>query len=126
MKPKTKRIVNIIAAIVPAAMAIMSGIMKFTAAPELVAGFEKIGIAKQMPLLGTMEIVFSILYIIPRTMRLGFILLSCYFAGALAVEMANNMPFNALTPIVLVWIGTFVRDRSVFFPTTPKAEVAGA
>lgn len=124
MKPRTKTIINIVATAIPSAMIVMSGIMKFAAPPEMLEGFTKMGIAQYMPLLGIMEIGFTLLFIFPRTMRLGFILLSCYFAGAIATELVMGMPFNALLPMGLLWIGAFIRDRSVFF--SPAHRVAAA
>jgi hypothetical protein len=49
-------------------------------------------------------------------MKLGFILASCYFAGAIATELSHNaLKVNPFIPIVLLWIGAFIRDRSIFF-----------
>ncbi|MBL7780612.1 MAG: DoxX family protein [Saprospiraceae bacterium] len=95
-------------------MVIMSGIMKFVAPPEMAEKMTHLGIGAYLPMLGLMEITFALLFVWPKTMRIGFVLLSCYFAGALAVELANAQPFNALIPMVLVWISAFLRDREVF------------
>jgi len=49
-------------------------------------------------------------------MKLGLILTSCYFAGAIATELSHNaLKVNPFIPIVLLWIGAFIRDRSIFF-----------
>jgi hypothetical protein len=49
-------------------------------------------------------------------MKLGFILASCYFAGAIATELSHEvLKVNPFVPIVLLWIGAFLRDRSTFF-----------
>jgi len=41
---------------------------------------------------------------------------SCYFAGAIATELSHDdLKVNPFIPIVLLWIGAFIRDRSVFF-----------
>jgi hypothetical protein len=49
-------------------------------------------------------------------MRIGFILLSCYFAGALATELSHQASPNAFTPLVLVWLATLLRDVTIFIP----------
>lgn len=126
MQTRTRKIVNTIAAIIPAAMVIMSGFMKFNPPADMLAGFEKMGIAKHMPMLGIMELSFSLLFLYPPTLRMGFILLSCYFAGALATELSYGLPFNALLPMGLVWIGTFIRDRQLFLSFVQKPAVAKA
>ena len=53
---------------------------------------------------------------VPATFKLGFILASCYFAGAIATELSHDaLKVNPFIPIVLLWIGAFIRDRSIFF-----------
>ncbi|GAB3641580.1 hypothetical protein [Spirosoma arcticum] len=51
---------------------------------------------------------------------LSFILLSCYFAGALATELSHHAPLVALLPLVLIWISAFLRDSRVFLPSMNK------
>jgi hypothetical protein len=68
-----------------------------------------------------MEIAFTALFIFPKTMKIGFILLSCYFAGALATELSHNGPLlNPVMPLALVWIAAFLRNPSIFLPETSK------
>jgi uncharacterized membrane protein YphA (DoxX/SURF4 family) len=126
MQTRTRKIVNTIAAIIPAAMVIMSGIMKFNPPADMLAGFQKMGLLPHLPMLGIMEIGFSLLFLYRPTLRLGFMLLSCYFAGALATELSYGLPFNALLPMGLVWIGTFIRDKGLFLSFLQKPAVARA
>ena len=63
-----------------------------------------------------MEIAFAALFVVPATMKLGFILASCYFAGAIATELSHEtLKVNPFIPIALLWIGAFIRDRSILF-----------
>ncbi|MGV3560908.1 DoxX family protein [Larkinella arboricola] len=117
MNSKIKRIATILFTVLAAGMTIFSGIMKLTASPEMVATLNKMGVAPYVTLLGMMEIVFALLYLYPKTMKLGFILLSCYFAGALATELSHGTPFNAVLPMVLIWISAFLRDQTIFLPS---------
>lgn len=114
MSPKVYRIITIILTVLAAGMPIMSGILKFTQSPEVMETLAKVGVDKQVLFLGAMEVGFALLFIYPKTMKLGFILLSCYFAGAIATELSHGMPLNAVTPIVLVWIATYLRDKTAF------------
>ena len=67
-----------------------------------------------------MEIVFGVLFIIPATMKLGFILTSCYFAGAMAAELSHGgITISPVIPLVVLWIAAFIRDKSIFLPTAP-------
>jgi hypothetical protein len=49
-------------------------------------------------------------------MKLGFLFLSCYFAGA-ATEFSHGMtPISPTIILVIIWVATFVRDKSIFIP----------
>jgi len=61
-----------------------------------------------------MEIALAALFVLPATMKLGFILASCYFAGAVGTELSHNaLKVNSFIPIVLLWIGAFIRDHLI-------------
>ncbi len=124
MQQKTKRIIHLTAAIVPALMVIGSGLGKLAGAKPVVEKLKFIGVGDYIPLLGIMEIVFAVLFIIPKTSRLGFILLSCYFAGAIAVDLSHQQSIvPPLMLMALVWIGAFIRDASVFMPSAKNKEI---
>src|SRR5882724_3077413 len=117
MQQKTKKIVNTIGAVIPASLVLLSGVMKLTGAKAVVEKLSAMGVGPYIPFFGILEIVFAVLFIIPKTMRLGFVLLSCYFAGAIATDLSHGGSIaNALLPLSLVWIGMFVRDKSAFMP----------
>ncbi len=56
----------------------------------------KLGAGRYLRLLGVMEIAFAALFVMPATMKLGFILASCYFADAIATELSHDV-FEGLT-----------------------------
>jgi hypothetical protein len=92
-----------------------SGIMKLAGAPAIVEGMTKLGVGPYIPFLGVMEIVFTALFLFPKTSKIGFLLITCYFAGALATDLSHG---NAiLTPVlilVLVWVAAFLRKPEIF------------
>ncbi len=114
---KAYKIVTIVVTALAGLMVVFSGIMKLMKSDEVINGMTKMGVENYIIILGCMEIGFTALFIYPKTMKIGFILLTCYFAGAIATELSHNSPLNAITPMVLVWIATFLRDRSVFLPS---------
>ena len=62
------------------------------------------------------SLVIAALFVVPATMKLGFILACCYFGGAIATELSRDvLKVNPFVPIILLWIGAFIRDRSIFF-----------
>jgi hypothetical protein len=119
---KAKKIIITVITVLAAAMPIMSGIMKLLKSPEVVSKLSAFGVGDYLDLLGIMEIVFAGLFVYPKTMKLGFILLSCYFAGAMATDLSHGSSVvNAMIPLVLIWIAAFLRDPGIFFPSAePK------
>lgn len=109
-------IVQLLATWIPALLIALSGVMKLSRHPKVVEGMSTLGVGRYLRLLGVMEIAFAALFVVPATMKLGFVLASCYFAGAIATELSHDaLKVNPFIPIVLLWIGAFIRDRSIFF-----------
>ncbi len=65
-------------------------------------------------IIGAGELISLILFIIPKTMRLGTVLLSAYFGGAIMFHMAHPDPTNQvfMAPagfLVFIWIIAWIR-----------------
>lgn len=96
----------------PALMLLFSGAMKFSGSPEIAKGFEHLGI----PLghaagLGTLELVCTLIYIIPRTSVLGAILLTGYLGGAIQTHVRIGEPvYTHIILGVVIWGGIFLRE----------------
>ena len=73
--------------------------------------------AEQIVEIGTVLLVCTILYVIPRTSVLGGILLTGYLGGATVTNLrAGNPLLQVLFPVifgVLVWGGLFLRDEAL-------------
>ena len=109
-------IINLLATWIPALLVVLLGVLKLSGNPKIAEEISKLGVGRYLRLLGVMEIVFAALFVVPATMKLGFILASCYFAGAIATELSHDvLKVNPFVPIVLLWIGAFIRDSSIFF-----------
>jgi hypothetical protein len=109
-------VIQILATWIPALLIALSGVLKLSGNPAIVEGMTRLGVGRYLRLLGVMEIAFAVLFVIPATMKLGFILASCYFGGAIATELSHDaLKANPFVPIVLLWMGAFIRDRSIFF-----------
>jgi hypothetical protein len=113
---KAKKIATIAITALASLLPVLSGIMKLSHNPEIVETLTKVGMGSYLIPLGLMEIGFAALFIYPKTMKIGFILLTCYFAGALATELSHGAAFNAVLPLALIWIAAFLRDPSIFLP----------
>lgn len=107
---------------VPALMIAASGIMKLLGSPEVKATLETVGAADLRVPLGLMELLFAALFVYPRTLKLGLLLLTSYFAGAIATDLTHaHTPGPAILILTLVWIAAFIRDRTAFLPAAPSA-----
>ena len=98
---------------------LFDGIMKFfmdKLPPEaLEAGAALQWPMEKMPLVGTILLICTLLYVIPRTSVLGAILLTGYLGGAIAshVRVSNPLFTHTLFPIyiaILIWLGLYLRD----------------
>ncbi len=112
---KTKKYLANVLLLLTTVMVILSGLMKAIQLPWSVNGLVKFNLADAAIALGLMEMTFAVLFIFPKTMRIGFILLSCYFAGAMATELSHDgSMFNPAVPLSLIWITAFLRDKYIF------------
>lgn len=114
MSTKTKRIISIVLMALPSLMLVMSAAMKLMAAPEIVAGLTKGGLGNFIQLFGVVELIAVVLLWIPKTYKIGFLLLCCYLGGALSIELASAQPPAAAIFLTLLWIGMFLKDKAVF------------
>jgi hypothetical protein len=116
---KAQKIIAWILTGISALLIVSSGIAKLTGAKDVVEGLTKYGLGPYIPFLGVMEIVFALFFLFPQTIKIGFILISCYFAGALATDLSHGG--NIAAPIVilaLVWIASFLRNQNIFLNTS--------
>ena len=108
--------INLLATWIPALLIAFLGMLKLMGNPGVAEEISKLGVGRYLRLLGVMEIAFAALFVVPATMKLGFILASCYFAGAIATELShNNLKVNPFIPIALLWIGAFIRAPRFLF-----------
>jgi hypothetical protein len=109
-------LIQLLATWIPALLIALSGVLKLSRNPKIVETMTTLGVGRHLRLLGIMEVAFAALFVVPATMKLGFILASCYFGGAIATELSHDaLKVNPFLPIVLLWVGAFIRERSIFF-----------
>lgn len=108
--------ISYIMSAVPVFMLLMSAGMKISQSAQVVDGFSKMGFPNWEILpIGIVELVCTVLYLIPRTSVLGAILLTGYLGGAVVTHVrAEEMAFlGAVTFGVLLWGGLFLRDARI-------------
>jgi hypothetical protein len=114
---KTRKIIAIIVTSIASLMVIFSGVVKLIGPKTVTDKLTDVGVGNYIIWLGLMEVVFTLIFIYPKTMKIGLLLLSCYFGGAIATELSHSGPAaNAVLPLVLIWVAAYLRDRSAFLP----------
>ncbi|HET9824048.1 MAG TPA: DoxX family protein [Chitinophagaceae bacterium] len=98
---------------------IISGILKISGIHPMVGHFVNMGLTPALiKVLGTAEIIFSVLFIYPATRKIGLLLLTAYLGGAMAAEIPNHHVTAPLIPLAFVWVAAFLRQPSDFLPAT--------
>ena len=93
--------------------------IKFAAAKAAVEGTVQLGWqAHHLPILGAIELVLLVLYLVPRTAPLGAVLWTGYLGGAIATHLRLDNPLfsHVLFPTyvaALLWGGLYLRDVRV-------------
>lgn len=115
MTPKKLLWTSYILSALPALLLLFSGVMKLVKPPSVMEGFAHLGYDQSVALgIGIVELLCTILYLIPRTSVLGAILLTGFLGGATASHLRIGEPFYAAVLLgMLVWGGLFLRDERV-------------
>lgn len=111
MSQKTIKIVGWIMTIILALLFIMSAFMKLTQNETALAQATSFGIdAKTYQIIGLVEIISLVLFLIPRTAILGTLLLIAYLGGAIVTHLQHQQPITmAIIIQIFLWITAFVR-----------------
>ena len=92
---------------------------KFVKPAPVVESFVQLGVPISLaPVIGTILLVCTILYAIPRTAILGAVLLTGYLGGAVLTLLRAGEPLfsHVLFPVyfgVLLWVALFLREDSL-------------
>lgn len=115
------KIVKFILVLLPAVFAILSGIMKVMGAEQVVTAMTAIGMKPFMVWLGLAEIIFAVLFLVPKTRNIGFVLLICYFSGAMATDLSHGRPVVApFFFLVLLFAAQVINHPEIFIKSSPR------
>ena len=93
---------------------LFAAIVKLFPSPELIQGFQQSGYPGSLVVtVGVLELVCTVVYLLPPTRVLGAILLTGALGGATATNVRVDQP-TWILPVVLgmlVWLGLFLRDE---------------
>jgi hypothetical protein len=103
---------------------VFDGVTKIIKERHVMAAAAQLGFPDYtMPLIGSILLICTLIYVIPRTAVLGAVLLTGYLGGAVVTQLRVGSPvFETVFPVIfgaLAWIGLFLRRRELaelFFP----------
>jgi hypothetical protein len=101
---------------IPVLLMVSSAILKFLRPAPVVQGMARFGYPEGLLfLLGVLEFLSCVVYLIPRTAVLGAILMTGYLGGATASNVRIGDSSYILTVVlgVMVWGGLFFREPRV-------------
>ena len=108
--------VSIVLSVPPVLMLLMSGVMKVMQTEQVRQGFADWPPGSAIAI-GTVELLCTVIYLIPRTAVLGAILLAGYLGGAVAVTVKMGLGVaGSWMPVVfgiLLWGGLWLRDPRI-------------
>jgi DoxX-like family len=116
--PNSKKMVwagRVISAI-PVLLMVFSAVLKFLRPAQVVQGMVRFGYPDSLLfLLGVLELLSCVVYLIPRTAVLGAIFMTGYLGGATASNVRIGDPSYIMTVVlgVMVWGGLFLREPRV-------------
>src|SRR5688500_11960380 len=96
---------------------LIDGVFKFILNEDVIKGTTELGFSTHhLPILGTLSLIATILYIVPRTEILGAILLTGYWGGAIATHVRLDNPWftHILFPVylgILAWGAVWVKNE---------------
>lgn len=111
MSQKTIKIIGWVMTIILALLFIMSAFMKLTQNETALAQAASIGIdPATYQIIGLVEIISLVLFLIPRTAIIGTLLLIAYLGGAIVTHLQHQQPIAmAIIIQIFLWITAFVR-----------------
>lgn len=97
---------------------VFSAINKFIGSPQVTEMLTAHGMKDWIKILGAGELLSLALFIYPKTMRLGTLLLTAYFGGAILFHMNHPDPHSSsfVAPaaiMVFIWIISWVRGNQI-------------
>jgi succinate-acetate transporter protein len=117
MCKKKRTLVKKIPTVLIGAILTISGVLKIAGIHPMFDHFITMGLSVTLvKVFGAAEVIFSLLFVYPRTSKMGLLLLTGYFGGAIAAEIPFHQVMAPMMPLALVWIAAFVREPSNFLP----------
>jgi hypothetical protein len=98
---------------------IVSSVLKFAHVPKVVAQMASLNFEDgKLVLVATLELVSALLFVIPATRSVGFLIVTSFLGGAIASHVAGNQYLQVFPPVIflsLIWFGAWLRHPEVLW-----------
>lgn len=125
MSLKTQKLIGwVLTGLVGVFLLVISSVGKFLDFPNKKEMMDKMGISLDLlPTIGILEVVVTILFLIPRTAFIGAILVTGYLGGAVMTHLRVGDPwFFPIIIGVVMWVALGLRQPAIFSLAMGKTE----
>ena len=115
MKNKTKNILTKALTVLVTLIITATATSKLAQVPQLAEIYSRMGLLPYMRALGIMEIIFLATFLWGQSRKIGLLLFTGYYGGAMAVELLHGTFFIAPAMILMfIWTTAFLYDERIF------------
>lgn len=111
MTPKTRNIIGWVFTVLITLLLVFTAILKIKGGDEMAKNVTAMGLTMDtVRVIGIVELICALLFIIPRTSVLGTLLVAAYMGGAIATHVQHQLPITV--PVIvecLVFISAAIR-----------------
>lgn len=91
------------------------GITKVVGVEGVAKGLTLLGVGPYVIPIGLIQLVISVLYLLPATRNIGFFLICSYLGGAIIAHLSHGQSITVPTvALTLFWITMFLTKPSLF------------
>ncbi|HWY12399.1 MAG TPA: DoxX family protein [Bacteroidia bacterium] len=119
---KTTKIISTVLMVLASLSLAGSAVMKLTGSQQVIDGLGKAGLGNYIMFIGIIELVSVTLFLIPKTFKLGFLLLCCYLGGATSIELATGQAPSAAIFLAIIWVAVYLRNKAMFVHQPVKTQ----
>jgi hypothetical protein len=109
-------------------MLIGSAAAKFAHVPQVVSQLGAMGFdGSRLTFIAGLEVVSTVLFLIPFTRSLGLLLVSSFLGGAIATHLQHGQPiYQPSFVLFLIWLGVWLRHPQILWSLAGNALRANA
>jgi hypothetical protein len=114
MRNRKKIILRALPTFLVSAIICTGAALKIAGVHPMMPHFVEMGLQPYLKLLGSIEVLCVLLFLFPKTVKLGVLLLTAYFGGAIAAEIPYDMSAAPAVVLALVWVAAYIRMPELF------------